>query len=582
MDVKPDIRWQLMLAAVCMGLLIVLLALRVRPEETQPIVELPEEENPVLATVDVCEEAASQQGGLLIEGIVGAPQFLNPLLSDHNKVDQEIVDLVFDGLLRYDADGRLVPALATDWTVSEDGRTVTFDLRENVFWHDGEPFTAADVAFTVSLLQDEAFPGAEQDKVLWQAVEVNVLNELQIAFTLPSPYSPFLAATTRGIVPQHLLAGATAATITSDPFNLMPVGTGPFAVANNWQDSGQLLLQPNPYIAQEMNLDGLAYRFYANETALLDAFAAAEIQAMHRLSPESIGRATTLKNIQLYTAPVPRYMQLLFNVSETGAAALKTVTVRQSLARSIDREQLVDEAVDGQGLVFEGPYLANAFAYDPNIPLPIAYDPISATADLEANGWLLPEDAPNGVRVRAAESEEAEDETLSFTLLVLDSEEHRDLARTIQQQWQMIGAEVQLIVVDTAAYQAALQTRAFDIALVEVNPLGDPDLYDFWSQEAIVRGQNYAGWNSRRASEALEAARQVWNQDERLAYYRAFLEFYDQGLPAFTLYQPLYSYAINADIENVDIGVIYSARSRYQTIAEWSLPNVVAVCDNER
>ncbi|MCA9934397.1 MAG: hypothetical protein KC415_10760, partial [Anaerolineales bacterium] len=113
--------------------------------------------------------------------------------------------------------------------------------------------------------------------------------------------------------------------------------------------------------------------------------------------------------------------------------------------------------------------------------------------------------------------------------------------------------------------------RDFDVALLEVRPSGDPDLYDFWSQEAIVRGQNYGGWNNRRASEALESARQIWPQVERTPYYDNFLRYFDDSLPALTLYQHVNTYGLSTAVNNVEIGRIDAPRDRYETLANWFL-----------
>jgi peptide/nickel transport system substrate-binding protein len=125
-----------------------------------------------------------------------------------------------------------------------------------------------------------------------------------------------------------------------------------------------------------------------------------------------------------------------------------------------------------------------------------------------------------------------------------------------------------------------LRERAFDLALVDVSPPGDPDLYDFWSQEAIIEGQNYSGWNHRRASEALEAARQLTTQDERRPYYEAFLRFYDSDLPALTLFQQVTTYGISESVQEAEIGLFSSPRERYDSLANWfvSFQEVPVVC----
>ena len=120
-------------------------------------------------------------------------------------------------------------------------------------------------------------------------------------------------------------------------------------------------------------------------------------------------------------------------------------------------------------------------------------------------------------------------------------------------------------------------------ALVTVTPAGDPDLYDFWSQEAIIRGQNYSGWNNRRASEALETARQTWDPAVRAEEYDRFQRLFASELPALTLFQHSYTYAISAGVNEVSIGRIDSPRERYETMPQWFFlyRDVTVICPEE-
>ena len=560
---KANLRWQATLALLCVVVVASLLYGGQPTAEGDPPLALPLLTQPTPATelTDTCLNPAAQW---LYEGIVGAPRTLNPLLSEGNPVDQELVDLLFDGLLRYDERGRLAPALAQEWAVSEDGLRVIFTLRPDAVWHDGQPVTAADVAFTYGLLQDEAFPAAQRDKALWQAVQIEVLSEQMVQFTLPEPYAPFLAATTRGILPAHLWAGTTAADIAAHPLNAQPIGTGPLMARGDWRTNGQLTLIPNPHMGLDWPLAGVVYRFYPDETSLLAAFESGEVQMVNRLTAEAIPPAAVLGGMRLFTAPVPRYTQLLFNLSETGFAGLQNLAVRQALAQGLDKQGLITAALNGQALPFEGPYLPSSAAYDPNVPAPIAYDPELADIALTNAGWAV------GTSGRVGG--EAGDIPFTLRLLVLDDPEQQRLAAELSQQWGALGIGVDVRVADAATLAASLRDRAFDVALVTITPAADPDLYDFWSQDGIVRGQNYAAWNNRRASEALEAARQVWNQEDRLAYYRAFLQFYAEGLPALTLYQPVLSYGVHEVVEGVDIGRITRPRDKYATAAQWAFP----------
>ena len=138
-----------------------------------------------------------------------------------------------------------------------------------------------------------------------------------------------------------------------------------------------------------------------------------------------------------------------------------------------------------------------------------------------------------------------------------------------------VGEEVTLFdgtkVTGPSQLREWLANGEFDVALVDVSPTRDPDLYDFWSQEAIIAGQNYGGWNNRRASEALESGRQLWGVAERRPSYDAFLRIFNNELPAFTLYQHAYTYALSDTVNQADIGKITQPRDRYETFADWFL-----------
>ena len=166
--------------------------------------------------------------------------------------------------------------------------------------------------------------------------------------------------------------------------------------------------------------------------------------------------------------------------------------------------------------------------------------------------------------------------------LVYDTPTNRALAESIEKQWLALGVAPQLnLFSNWREYRQLLDAREFDVALVDVTPPGDPDLYDFWSQEAIVNGQNYAGWNRRRASEALEAGRRVWNIEERRPFYDAFIRLYDSELPALTLFRPVSTYAVNEAIHGVEIGKMSQPRDRFRSLADWflSFEEVAVTCD---
>jgi peptide/nickel transport system substrate-binding protein len=563
---KPNIRWQLLLAAGCLGLVLAFLSFR----EEKVVISAEEGAGQVIEVSGACTTRVPAAGWTLVEGVIGRPQYINPLLAEANPVDQMLSDLMFDGLTRYDESGRLVPALAQSWNFSEDGRHVSFSLRPDVTWHDGEPFTAEDVAYSYGLLQDENFPAAGGVKMLWESVAITVTGELSVEFQLPQPYGPFLDATTQGILPVHLLEGTSPGTLLNASFNRMPVGTGPFLIepGSDWQESGVLRLQSNPaYWQQNLYLETLEFRFFPNAPALAEAFEAGEIQAISTIPAEDLPELITTPGLGIYSSGGRQYTQLLFNQTGTGAStgsagasAVRDARVRKALAFALDKAALIDQAIGGQGLPLEGPYLPTSWAYNEALLTRYTYQPATAASLFAEAGWTVPE---------GAFTRQQGGDPLSLTLLTSDDATHRALADLIAVQWANVGVETEIETVRPVSLTAVLAERAYDVAIIEVTPPGDPDLYDFWSQEAIIRGQNYGGWNNRRASEALEFARQLNTQDERLPYYEAFLRFYDTDLPALTLYQPVVTYGLAEEIEGADVGRFSSPRERYDTLAGW-------------
>ena len=541
---KPDIRWQLMLAST--GLLLVLMLLSYQVQSAA-----------------LCAVTVPATGGTFVEGMVGRPNSLNPLFSDPYPVDREINNLIFDGLVRYNEQGQLEPALAREWSVSEDGLTITFTLAEGLTWHDGQPVTTADVAFTYGLMQNDEFPGPPDLIPLWQSVTITPIDERQIGFTLTQPYAPFFEAVTRGILPAHLLKDVAVADLATHPFNQTPVGTGPFMVqpSQDWARNGRLRLSPNPdYWRQGIQINDLEFRFYASTDEMVAAFQNGEIHGVNGLSPMVIPQLARETSARIFTTTTSRYSSLFFNLSETGAPGLRFKEVRQAIGYALDREVLIDSVLNGQGILFEGPYLPENWASRPDLMTSYNHQPETAGSLLDSTGWV-----GAGTRIR-------EGVPLVLRFIALDMPGQRVVAEEITRQLSRVGIEAQLTLLpDASSLRQAMVERQFDVALVEIAPPNDPDLYDFWSQEAMIRGQNYSGWNNRRASEALESGRQIFSQGERAAYYESFLRQFDADLPALTLFQHVDTYLLSEAVREAEIGRAWEPRDRYHTLPAWFL-----------
>src|SRR4051794_17250636 len=150
-----------------------------------------------------------------VEGILGRPSSVSPLTAK-TQADRDLVALVFSGLVRNGPDGTLVPDLAERWTVDPTGTMWTFQLRDDAYWHDGEPVTSDDVAYTIRVLQDKTYTGSAARS--WNEVTVQPKGPRTITFTLATPLGGFLQLATQPIAPAHLLADIPVTELPSAPF----------------------------------------------------------------------------------------------------------------------------------------------------------------------------------------------------------------------------------------------------------------------------------------------------------------------------------------------------------------------------
>ena len=157
---------------------------------------------------------------------------INPAMDEHGEINL----LLFDGLMARDGEGNLVPALAESYTYDDAAMTYTFRLKENVKWHDGEPFTAEDVKFTIEAIMNPE-NGSENAPNYEEIASINVLGDYEIAFTLSEPNFAFLDYMTMSIMPAHLLEGED---MWESDFFKKPVGTGPYKL-DSW-DVGQAIV----------------------------------------------------------------------------------------------------------------------------------------------------------------------------------------------------------------------------------------------------------------------------------------------------------------------------------------------------
>ena len=517
-------------------------------------------------------------GGTYVEGIAGYPQYLNPLLSGNSGVDRDICALMFSGLTRLNERGEVEADLARGWEVTLDGLTYTFDLRSNAYWHDGNPVTADDVVFTIGLLQDDDFPGPpELGASVWQGVTVEKVDRRTVRFVLSEPYAPFLDQTTVGILPSHLLRGIPVARLAAAQFNLNPVGSGPFQLAEIEVESGlitsMVLEQSSRYYGARPYLDRVQFRFYPSDQTALNGYEAGEVEGIAKITIPDLARARALPSLNLFSAQMAEYAIVFLNLGRPDLTFFQEPEVRQALLYALDRQQIIDEVLEGQAVVAHSPLIPGTWAYKDDIPH-YEYAPDRANGLLNNAEWIQ-RAADGGLRRK-------DGQLLSFTLLTSSEPERMRTAQMLAEQWAAIGITVTVETASPLEVREALERRDFEAILVHLSTPGDPDPYPFWHQAQIGSGQNYAGFDHRRISEVIEQARVITNRERRKELYDEFQETFAQQVPALLLYVPIYTYGIDERIHDPQIGPLTHPSDRFRTISDWWIvPHRVFVSESE-
>ena len=512
-------------------------------------------------------------GGTYVEGLAGSPQYINPILCQYDQVDRDLCSLIFNGLTRLNERGEVVPDLAERWEISDDFLAYTFSLRHDVRWHDEVPFSADDVVFTVQAMQDPDYRGASYLAELWRSVEVAKVDSHTVKFTLKEPFAPFLYYTTIGILPAHLLAEVPAESLPNDPFNLHPIGTGLFQVEEVTAEHA--LLQANPlFYGPQPYLNKIEFRFYPNHESVLGAYERGEVQGISRVLPQDLLQAVEANSgLQLFSAQLTGYTLILLNLQDSELPFFQEKLVRQALLYAIDRQELVDRVLEGQGLVAHSPILPETWAYANGVA---EYEHSHERAKdlLNEAGWLTPTHssmmADDAIREGNGSVREKAEVKLAFTLLTDDDPLHVELAEEIARQWEAIGVKATPRTIGSGLVREFLHPREFEALLIDLELRGDPDPYPLWhSTQAEGEGQNYAGFVSYEADKLLEEARCTTDSGRRAELYRRFQEIFADEVPSLLLYYPIYTYAVDEKVKGVQLGPMGDPSDRFRNVTEW-------------
>ncbi len=454
-------------------------------------------------------------GGTLVIGRTDDSVTLNPLLTIDdasfmvaNQIFNSLIERAFvDGQLGYKGD------LAEEWNISEDGKTLYFRIVKNATWHDGVPLTAEDVKFTLELYLTQPLPQAPFYRII-ERVETPDNYTVIIRLKQPSPtFIPLALAFWRNhmIIPKHLYEGTN---ITTNPYNMKPIGSGPFKFVE-WKRGDYILLERNEnyFKAGLPCLDKLIFKQLPNTEAMLNALATGEISAVTLVPEVNLDQVKSIPGVKLF--PIFTGLGLVLYIGiNTQKYPLSIKEVRQALNYAVNKEEIIKLALGGVGRPQRGVFSSELGPFhDPNVGYD--YNPDKANEILDSLGFKK---GPDGIRVTPNGTK------LSFRLYFTAGDIPRMRAsEIIKEQMKKIGVEIIPQSFDWPTIKELITVK-YDFDLVWFGHATGPDpdrLYVYYHGSTIQPGGwNYIRYNNSEVNRLWDLSRTIVDQNKRAEIFR--------------------------------------------------------------
>lgn len=436
------------------------------------------------------------------------PTFASALLPEHNWYDYDSAyeativgpsEPVLRELTKFHSEKGAYPAAVqvvhTSQFLAEP--QIDFELRPDVKWQDGAPFSSRDVAFTFRSIMDENVHSprkADFDKVF----KVETLGPYHVRVIYRGLYSPALFSWTMGMLPAHILEGRPASWWAAN-FNRHPIGTGPFKF-EEWKTNEYIRLSRNPlYFDTPPWLDGLTYRIMPDTLTRRLAFETHQVDVW-QMDPWAVQSSADNPRYDIYSTPSNAYGYIGWNLR---IPLFQDFRVRLALAQAVDIPAIIRFVLYGQAVQSTGIFGPNAWYFDPTIR-PYPYDPQKAAALLDEAGWKK---GPKGIRFK-------DGKPLSFTLLTPSNQEIRkDIAILVQDDLRKIGIDTRIENYEWSVFLSEHILKLDFDAVVLGWVGGDYDEYPIWSSSQTKPGLlNFVGYSNPQVDRLLEQIREEYDR----------------------------------------------------------------------
>jgi peptide/nickel transport system substrate-binding protein len=483
----------------------------------------------------------SEAGGTLVDALSGEPSGLIAMMAGESSASA-IASNIFNSLLKYDKNLELTGELAQSWDVSSDQKTITFHLKPNLKWADGQPLTSEDVLFTWKTVTDDKTRSPYgADYKLVKRAEAPDSNTFKVTYA--QPYAPALDSWSGlHILPKHLLKDQD---INNTPFSRNPVGSHYYQL-DQWKKGESLSLKRNPNATQgQAKIDHLVSRIIPDRAAQFLELMADNIDSM---SLNSIQYARIFPSRPDLTAKIAQYKELGNSYTYLGfnlkRKPFDDLRVRQAINYAIDKQEIIDGVLLGLGLPVASPYKPGTRWSNPKLQ-PYPYDPHKAIALLKEAGF---EDHDHdGILDRNGQP-------LSFEILTNQNKEREMSAVLVQRRLKEIGIDVKIRVVEWATFISRfIKTGDFNVVLLGWGLGLEPDQFNIWHSSQQAPGQfNFIGYNNPKVDKLLEAGRLELNPDKRMKIYHDFSEILLEDSPVVYLFAGYGLPAIHKRVKGID------------------------------
>ncbi|TMF21966.1 MAG: hypothetical protein E6I36_08090 [Chloroflexi bacterium] len=499
------------------------------------------------------QSATPKKGGHVVEGNITDIRTLNSMLSSDTASNQ-VIGLMFDGLLNQKKNGDLIGAIAQDVPKpSSDGLTYTFKLRDNLKWSDGQAITADDVKFTYALAYDpqyKDFASPRRGDLSKYIASIDTPDPKTVVVKTTQVYAPFLASHgLYGILPKHVLGNLDGKALNSAEFNSGPtVVNGPFKF-KSWDKGQQVTLERNDsYWGGAPYLDQWIVKVLPDSVALTNQLKTGELD----IGPVDPGQFDNLKTTESVTTtefPVPTFTFYAYNLNpDTKAGKLfGDKAVRQALLFALNRKQIVDAVFFGHGKVANSVEPPTSWAYKDKPKILYTFDKAKAESLLDGAGWAKGAD---GIRAKGGLK-------LKFDMITNAGNKQREsMLQVMQQSWKDIGVEATPSLIQFPQLVSQIvNIRTFDVFLVGFNWSNDPDEAPLYhSRNAVPGGFNGADFKNDQVDSILDQALGTLDKAKRKQLYEQFQDIMSEEVPSPVVLFNSGIYGWNKRVQGTDFG----------------------------